>query len=140
MERVRAKVLLSATAMILGFTGCGIQAAADRAKKKNLLMQIGLGYHQCHDTLARGPADLEEFKKYSGAGPEANHAVERGDLIIIWGVHIVKDMPNGTSVTVLGYEKDVPAKGGLVLMGDGMVKEMNVREFEAAPRPEKPVK
>jgi hypothetical protein len=130
-------MLLLAAALIVCASGCGIQKAAERAKKKNILMQAGLAYHQCHDTLTRGPKDLEEFKKYGGAPPEVNQALEHGDFAVFWGVHIIKDMPKGTGVTVLGYDKDVPAQGGWVLMGDGTVKEMTAKEFEAAPRPER---
>ena len=40
----------------------------------------------------------------------------------------------GSSNTVLGYEKDVPEKGGAVAMGDGSVKTMTAEQFKAAPK------
>jgi hypothetical protein len=136
MGMLRRAIPQLVTVLILGAPGCGFQKAAERVKKKNLLMQAGLAYHQCHDTLSRGPVNLEEFKKYGGAPPEVNQALENRELVVHWGVHIIKDMPKGTGATVLGYDKDVPTKGGWVLMGDGTVKEMAAKEFEAAPRPE----
>lgn len=35
---------------------------------------------------------------------------------------------------VLGYEKDVPKRGGLALMADGAVKRMTAGDFIAAPK------
>ena len=35
---------------------------------------------------------------------------------------------------VLAYEKDVPQKGGAVVMADGTVKAMTPEEFQAAPK------
>jgi hypothetical protein len=43
-------------------------------------------------------------------------------------------MTAGTGNTVLGYEKDAPTKGGLVLMGDASVREMSADEFKNAPK------
>jgi hypothetical protein len=140
MVTIRRAIPLLATALIVSATGCGFQKAAERVKKKNLLMQAALAYHQCHDTLTRGPKDLDEFKKYGGAPPDVNQALGQGDIVVFWDVHIVKDMPKGAAMTVLGYDKDVPAKGGWVLMGDASVKEMTAQEFAAAPRPVKPAK
>ena len=42
------------------------------------------------------------------------------------------DMKDGTSNTVLAYEKDVPTKGGAALMGDGSVKKLSADEFKKA--------
>jgi hypothetical protein len=51
-------------------------------------------------------------------------------LVVFWNVDVtVTD--NGKYV--LGYEKDVPQSGGLVLMADGSVKHMTASEFTAAP-------
>jgi hypothetical protein len=35
---------------------------------------------------------------------------------------------------VLAYVSDVPAKGGLVLMGDASVQKMSAEEFRKAPK------
>ncbi len=43
-------------------------------------------------------------------------------------------MPAGTSNTVLAYAKDVPEKGGWVLMGDGTARQMTPEEFKKAPK------
>ena len=36
---------------------------------------------------------------------------------------------------MLAYHKDVPEKGGEVLMQDGTAKKMTAEEFQAAPKP-----
>jgi hypothetical protein len=46
----------------------------------------------------------------------------------------------GPSNTVLAYEKDVPARGGLVLMGDASTRRMTAQEFAQAPKATPPAK
>jgi hypothetical protein len=114
--------------------GCGIRQAAARQKQRNLLTQIGLAYHNCNDAMGRGPVDLEELKKIGELPADAVQALQNGDVVLIWEVRIPSGMPQGAPVTVLGYEKDVPTKGGLVLMGDASVVQQTAAEFEAAPK------
>jgi hypothetical protein len=128
----RTMIVLAASVLLL--SGCGIQQAAARQKQRNLLTQIGLAYHNCNDALGHGPVDLAELKKSGELPADAAQALQNGDVVLIWEVRIPSGMPQGAPVTVLGYEKDVPTKGGLVLMGDASVVQQTAAEYEAAPK------
>jgi hypothetical protein len=54
--------------------------------------------------------------------------LKSGDFILIYSVKLadIKDP------LVLGYEKDAPTKGGLVLMTDGKVVALTAAEFKKA--------
>ena len=54
----------------------------------------------------------------------------------IYGVPL-RDIPDppGTSKTIIAYEKDVPTKGGYVVMANGMtLRQMTAAEFQSAPK------
>jgi hypothetical protein len=137
VQRVPALLLLSATVFLL--VGCGFRSAAQRMKRSNQLKLIGLAYHDYYDSFAKGPSGPEDLKNYMEGGNDAHQALVNGDFVVIWNVRI-PEMVGGTGSTVLGYEKDVPSKGGLVLMGDASVQQMSADEFKNAPKatPKKP--
>jgi hypothetical protein len=120
---------------------CGVgkvREAAARAQRTNDLKQIGLSYHSFYDDKKRGPkdsAELQAFVKDPDAQKVIALSAPGGQYVIIWNVKI-GDMARagGLSTTVLGYESTAPTQGGLVLMVDGSVKQMNAQEFNAAPK------
>jgi hypothetical protein len=59
-----------------------------------------------------------------------------GSFVFIYGAR-PQDMIDGASKTVLGYEKEVPEKGGIVLMGDAFVTRVDAAEFANMPRARK---
>ena len=65
--------------------------------------------------------------------PAAVASIKSKEVLVYWGVGI-SDGPEAAS-TVLAYHKDVPEKGGEVLMQDGTAKKMTAEEFQAAPKP-----
>jgi hypothetical protein len=130
-QRVATVVLLCVVVALL--LGCGIRTAAQKAKRSNDLKQIGLAYHNYFDAVGQAPTKVDDLKNYMEGGDAAYQALANGDYVVLWGVRIT-EMTAGASNTVLGYEKDVPTKGGLVLMGDAFVKEMSADEFKNAPK------
>lgn len=121
------KTLSMAVALLLLSTGARAQ---DRVTA-NDLKQIGLAYHNYVDTNTRAPAkaddlagDLENSKKL------LDHLKSKR-IEFFWGVRPV-EMTEGTSNTVLAYEKDVPTKGGFALYGDGTVRKLSAEEFKKA--------
>jgi hypothetical protein len=117
-------------AAVLLAPGCD---GEDRALKRDMLL-LGLAYHNvCADGAApKGVADLQrDFKE----GASALERIKKGELIVRWGFLVPGDFPDGTSLTVLIYEKDVPARGGAVLMADGSFRRMTAEQFKQSARP-----
>jgi hypothetical protein len=65
--------------------------------------------------------------------PAAIGALRNGDLLLYWGVGL-SDGPEAPG-TVLAYGKEVPEKGGDVLMQDGSTKTITAEEFKSARKP-----
>ena len=126
---------------VLLTSGCGkLRDAAARTKKSNDLKQIGLLYHNYLDShKGMAPANADDLAKMASGDPQVGQvvqAVKSGQFVILWGSTIteISKGPGGVSSTVLGYEKDVPAAGGLVLMADASTRNMTAAEFQAAPK------
>jgi hypothetical protein len=105
---------------------------------KEDLKELGIAYFTfLESNLEKAPTNLDELAKYLVPDGRALKAMKEGKYVFLYGVAI-KEMKEGTANTVLAHEKDVPTKGGLVLMADGSVKEMTAQEFKAAPKAMKP--
>jgi hypothetical protein len=129
-------LVLGVVLLLLGCGGVGrVREAAARAKKTNQLKLVGLAYHNYQDNNIKPPAGVGDLMPLLASEPDAAQALQSGEFVVLWGAKVPQDFPQGTSLTVLGYDKDVPTKGGLVLMGDGSVQNMTLAEFNAAPRP-----
>jgi hypothetical protein len=97
------------------------------------LRQLGI-YYQSHLIAAgQGPAKLEDWQELKKDLPNLYQALEDGRYVMIWNTSSAL-MAEGPSRTILAYEKDAPTKGGVVLLGDGSVKNMTLKEFQSAPR------
>ncbi len=138
-----------AAALLVGLvvcaSGCPVQKvrqAAARAQRANDLKMIALAYHSYIDDHKGAPPEkADDLQPYLGgvAGPIA--ALSDGSLVVIYGVRIEDMKDKGTSNYVLGYESQVPASGGMVIMGDGSVQTVTAAAFagmpQAAPAPKK---
>jgi hypothetical protein len=105
--------------------------AAERAKRTNDLKQIGIAYHNYFDSFKKGPAKAADLFDFLEKDKRILGLLENKDIVFQYGVGVT-DMTDGTSNTVLAYDKDVPTKGGLVLMGDASVKTMTAEDFKKA--------
>jgi hypothetical protein len=74
--------------------------------------------------LPRGVGDL---KNWQLGFPTGFFAVQSGAVVVAWGTP-----PSESGDAVLAYEKDVPAKGGLVILQNRTVKQVTPDEFKAA--------
>jgi hypothetical protein len=122
----------AALGVCLALTGTArAQFAADKIKRQNDLKQIGIAYHAYNDANAKGPAKAADLAPFFENDKRLLGLLENKDIVFIFGVGL-RDMTDGTANTVLAYEKDVPTKGGYVLMGDATTKMMTADDFKKA--------
>jgi hypothetical protein len=106
-------------------------AKADDAKEvSNDLKEILLAFHTYLDKN-KGSAPTKSADLASLLEKRALGRLDDKSVVFVYGVTI-KDMTNGTSNTILAYEKDAPEKGGHVGYADGSVKKMTAEEFKKA--------
>src|SRR5262245_59180140 len=120
---------------LLASAGCPpMYNAAERQRRSNMLRAIGLAYHSLNDETGKAPAGPDELAPYLNDFPQALQYLKSGEVVFLYSVPIKNLMANeaGLSQTVLAYEKDVPARGGLVLMADGATQSMSPDEFNKA--------
>jgi hypothetical protein len=139
-------VVITASLAWLGFREYYLIPKAVSARKKVRLHELVLAYHDYASFYAdgRGPSKAEDLGVHLEFVPlgtsytesETYKALKAGELVLIWDVNIgeVGETPAGTKGTILGYEKDAPTKGGLVLMVNGDIVDMTAEEFQAAPK------
>lgn len=108
--------------------GCGGKSGPSSPPEQIRLKEINEMYWHFVRSQKKPPARLGDLAKrqYEGNYSGAVQALREGKYLVVWGVNS-KD-----AGTVLAYEKDVPARGGPVLMADGTVKEMTAEEFRAS--------
>ncbi len=124
-----ATILRSAAVFVL-FAPAAAAAPTD-ARSANDLKQIGLAYHNHVDTFNKAPARAEDIAPFFENDKRLLDLLKNEDVVFCYNVTPTQ-MTSGTSNTVLAYFKEVPDKGGLVLMGDGSVKKMSPDEFKKA--------
>ncbi len=108
--------------------------ARSQAILTNQMKQIVLAHFNFWDAnKGRAPTKPEDLAPFYENDPQITALMKDGTVVVYWGATLQK-MTQGSSNTVLGYEKDVPTSGGLVMMGDGSVKKMTAEEFAKAPK------
>lgn len=114
--------------------GCGkMRDAANRTKTANDLKVIGLAFHSyCDKNTGKAPTKAEDLEPFMMGDASGIAALKSGKVVFFWGVTMPDLMKAGPSEVVLAYEKDVPEKGGAVLMGDASVRQMTPDDFKAA--------
>jgi hypothetical protein len=125
------KKVLCLTAVLL--LAGGARAADVTA---NDLKQIGLAYHNFNDATNKAPAKAKDLAPYFENSKKLLNFLESGQIVFLYNVRLQQIIGGGagTSNTVLAYVKDVPTKGGWVLMADASVKKMTADEFKKAPK------
>lgn len=99
----------------------------------NDLKQIGLAYHSCNDATNKAPTKAEDLAPYFENSKKLLDHLKSGRIVFLYNVRLVQIANmGGTSNVVLAYVKDVPTKGGQVLMADGSVRKMTADEFKKA--------
>jgi hypothetical protein len=108
--------------------------ARSQAILTNQMKQIVLAHHTFWSVNGnRGPTKPEDLAPYYGNDAKITALLKDGTVVVNWGATLQK-MTQGSANTVLGYEKDVPTNGGLVMIADGSVKKMTADQFAKAPK------
>ncbi len=123
--------LIAALGVCLALTPTAGARQVDPRKIVNGLKQIGLAYHAIQDATNKAPTKAEDLGPYIENDKRLLGLLNNKDIVFIYGVKLL-EMTDGSSNTVLAYEKDAPTKGGAVLYGDGSVRKMSADEFKKA--------
>ena len=108
-----------------------LQFQQDRALA-NDMKQIGLAWHNFHDTNNRGPKDADELAPYFDNSKKLLDSLKTKRIDFAFGVSIRELSDKGLSNVIIGFEKDAATKGGLALFGDGSVRKLSAAEFAKA--------
>jgi hypothetical protein len=133
-----SRLALSLVLAALAASGCNkLRDTALKQKTANDLEKLCDLYGAFYSARGRGPASVDDLQPLATGDAEADaalDAVRNGRYVLLWGVdvHAAGRTRPGMAFTVLGYERDVPEKGGLVLMVDGSVLEMKPAKFAAS--------
>src|SRR5262245_64223930 len=103
------KIAIVCLALLVAVTP--VAAQAQDKQRANDLKQIGLAYHNYYDTNRKGPTKVEDLEPYYEKDKRITGLLNGGDIVFLYGADLLKQT-EGTSKTVLAYEKQVPEKGG----------------------------
>ncbi len=129
MLRAGLAAILTATLAI----GCGPSSDVPRSLEQLSIGQVGQIFHSFQKAKKPAPKEFAEIQPLLARFPAAVESIRSGDVLVFWGAGI-DEGPDAPS-TVLAYQKDVPEKGGEVLMQDGTPRRMTPEEFRDAKKP-----
>jgi hypothetical protein len=109
--------------------------ALDPQVATDYLKQIALAYHSHSDAAKKPPAKMDDLRPYLKDSPGVYESLEKGQIVCYYGAALLS-LTQGTSNTILAYERNVPEKGGPVAYADGSVKTVTAEQFKAAPKAE----
>jgi hypothetical protein len=131
--RWRACLILVASAAV-AFAGCRKtrEHTEDETDPQHYaLFEIGYLLDLHANSKGKGAEKLADLKPYQDGYPNGFDALEKGTCVVVWGVDPRKKDANA----VMAYQKEAPAQGGFVLMGNKKIKKMTADEFNAAYKP-----
>jgi len=125
--------------------GCGPTNAIpteDRAAEMNL-EQIGQMLREYQLSKGSPPKSLKQLLANPGGALGGVELARAGDVVVLYGTPLpdTKEEPGASpNEEVLAYGKDVPDKGGPVLLLNRTIRRMTADEFKAAPKVESTAK
>jgi hypothetical protein len=138
-KKFRLMMALSLGLCSFSLVGCGSSqpVATPESATLSKLNDVAELYRVYSITNKKPPKTKAEAAKMENAVPSGLTPINTGDIIVLWGGELtdLNEEPTGPkSDKILAYEKDVPAKGGKVLLLDRNIKTMTREEFAAAPK------
>jgi hypothetical protein len=128
----RYPLVLVLTVVVL--SGCSGDRPAGDDKRMAQMRDIGMAYHEfLGNSGGAGPQQASDLTPYI-KNEDSKALLNSGNIVFLWGVTVL-DMaktPEKSENTVLAHEKDAATKGGAVLYGDGVVKNLSAEEFKKA--------
>jgi hypothetical protein len=100
------------------------------AGREEELREVWQMYKDHLDARKRPPAKLQDLVPYEPAAINGFGALRDGRVVLLWGGSAAPGQPARVPADV----KEVPEKGGAVIMQDGTVKTMTADEFKSAPK------
>lgn len=139
MLRILNLPWLVAGLFLLNLAGCGESTPSDpkEADESFALNQVAEGYRVYTIAKKKPPTNIKELTELETLAGNGVEAVRKGDIVVQWGAPLPdtdEEPGHSPSTDVLAYVKDVPDKGGYVLLLNRSVKKMTAEEFKAAPK------
>jgi hypothetical protein len=128
-----ASLALPAVLALIGCGGPGSSGSEARSREHYSIGQIGQIFRIYQKGQKPPPKTLKDLLPLQNGFPSAIESLKSREVLVYWGAGI-SDSSDAAS-TVLAYQKDVPEKGGEVLMQDGTDRLMTAEEFKAASKP-----
>ncbi|WP_165247233.1 hypothetical protein [Paludisphaera soli] len=117
--------------LLASLPACAPTSNSPSGAEPSPVEQVGQLLRTYQEQNKPAPKSLKDAEKLGAALPRALEALRSGEVVIYWGVNL--DEYGGASV--IGYEKDVPEKGGVVILGDGSTTEVTAEAFQGLPKP-----
>ena len=98
------------------------------------LREVGTMLTLLSGETRRGYGNPADLARYEQGCPFGYQAVKSGAVVVVPGATMPGEGEATGTEAVIAYEKDVPTKGGYVLLHNGKVKQMTADEFRSAPK------
>lgn len=137
MVAVRIPVFLALCACLAG-AGCNkLRNTALKQVKVNDLVTVGQLYGKYYEDKGYAPQSADDLFTLARGNPQAEEALQKvrdGEYVFYWGANLkaISRTRSGFTSTVLGYEKDAPTAGGVVVMAEYTAQEMAPPVFAKA--------
>jgi hypothetical protein len=131
----RTPILLAALGLVLAGCGGKAEPLSTAAMDDVRLRDVGELYRSHQLAKQKPPKSLKDFAPFGNGAPTAYSAIRSGQVVVRYGATLPdtdEEPSSSASDEVLAYVKDVPEKGGPVLMLDRRMRTMTSDEFKAA--------
>ncbi len=137
----RSRVPVLAMLALGAVVGCGSPTPTSQGSGGSMetasLNELAEAYRVFSIAKKKPPQNIGELSTVEAFGGNGMDAVKKGEIIVLWGSKLPdlgEEPAKVPSPQVLAYWKDVPDKGGFVLLLDRTVVSMTPEEFKAAPK------